>query len=537
MRSANLAAALVTLWAVSACSKARPVQGAPTDRTSWEEDVAPLFAARCSSCHSGPNAQAGYRTTSYLEALGPRAAPVAKAGEADSRLLQVIDPAHADAVHAPVAAAAFPVARAWVVDGRLSFFRSLVHEGGILNPANPDGEFHGAILENTAFNFDVCAGCHGTDFAGGKAQVSCLTCHPQGPTACDTCHGQPPATNAHLAHVLGPVGRPLDCSACHVKPAHFNDPGHLTTPDGKVKTKANVTFAAQSQAALPGPGRTGPPTYDPPTCSNIYCHGATLQNAGATHTVPSWTGGPAEAACGSCHGLPPPDHQAKYAGNNQCSACHPLTAPKAGTVAPTFHVDGVVQVGDNTNSCSSCHGNPQNPAPPRDLSGNTSPTALGVGAHQAHLTNAQGLTAPIPCASCHVVPAAVDSPGHIDHPLPATVTFSGLALNDGAAPAWDRNTATCSNTYCHGGGAQMANDTAGRLRTPVWTLGSSQAFCGSCHGVPPSTTAHAGVNPFDFGACARCHANTVTSNGTIIVTGPPGARTSAHINGVIDVTP
>src|SRR5690242_8703962 len=112
MRAAKLAAALVTLWALVACSKARPVQGAPTDRTSWEEDVAPVFAARCSSCHSGPNAQAGYRTTSYLEALGPRDKPVATAGDPSSRLLQVIDPAHADAEHAPAAAAVFPLARA-----------------------------------------------------------------------------------------------------------------------------------------------------------------------------------------------------------------------------------------------------------------------------------------------------------------------------------------------------------------------------------------------------------------------------------------
>ncbi|HET9751960.1 MAG TPA: CxxxxCH/CxxCH domain-containing protein, partial [Myxococcales bacterium] len=129
-----------------------------------------------------------------------------------------------------------------------------------------------------------------------------------------------------------------------------------------------------------------------------------------------------------------------------------------------------------------------------------------------------------------------DSPGHIDHPLPATVTFSGLAVADGATAVWDRATATCTN-YCHGGGGQMNNDVNFRLRKPVWTLGSSQAFCGSCHGVPPSTPAHAGVSPFDFGKCAGCHANTVTANGTIIVTGPPGARTSAHINGVIDVTP
>src|SRR4051812_25789064 len=114
--------AIVAL-AASACSKARPQQGRPAAPVSWEEDIAPLFAAQCSSCHAGTAAAAGYRTTSYLEALGPQSAPVAVAGDASSRLLRTIDPAAADAVHAPVSGA-YGKAREWVVDGRLSFFRS-----------------------------------------------------------------------------------------------------------------------------------------------------------------------------------------------------------------------------------------------------------------------------------------------------------------------------------------------------------------------------------------------------------------------------
>jgi predicted CxxxxCH...CXXCH cytochrome family protein len=513
------------LLSAAACSNARPQQGDLAQAVSWEEDVAPLFAANCNSCHSGSAPAGGYRTTSYLEALGPDSAPVAVAGDPNSLLLRTIDPARADAVHAAVSSVSDKV-NAWVVEGRLSFFRSQVHQGGILNPRDP--EFHGSVLRGLSWNFGICTNCHGADFAGGKAGVSCTQCHAQGPTACDTCHGQPPETGAHKAHILGAVGKKLDCSDCHVKPARFDAPGHLTTPDGKPKDQATLTFGAQASQA--GPGRTAPPSFSGGTCSNVYCHGGAFKDANASGTQPSWNGGSAQ--CGSCHGLPPASHDPS---SNVCSNCHQLTAKQGQIIAnPAFHADGVVQVGDNSGTCSACHGSPQSPAPPRDLSGNTSPSALGVGAHQAHLSGAQEISAPIACSACHEVPAEVHSPGHIDHPLPATVTFSGLAVNDGASPTWDRGSATCSSTYCHGGGVKMAADTAFKLRKPVWTLGTSQAFCGSCHGLPPATAAHAGIT---FPDCNRCHSSSVAANGGIIVSGPPGARTSTHLNGAIDVTP
>jgi predicted CxxxxCH...CXXCH cytochrome family protein len=358
---------LATALAAAACSKARPLQGDLGQPVSWQEEIAPLLAANCSSCHSGPQAAAGYRTTSYLEALGPVRAPVAVAGNPSSLLLTTIDPARADAVHAPVSSA-YGTVRAWVVDGRLSLFRSGVHESGILNPN--DDEFHSLIVRDANWNFAVCQQCHGTDLSGGKAGVSCNQCH------------------------------------------------------------------------------------------------------------------------------------------------------------------GFQVASDGSTTCSSCHGSAQTPAPPRDVSGNTSPSARGVGAHQAHVLGKTLISATIACSTCHQVPASVDSPGHIDHPRAATVTFSGLALADGAVPTW--NGASCSNSYCHGGGQDLAGDTAFALRTPMWTLGTSQAFCGSCHGIPPSTAAHAGVV---FPDCARCHANTVSPSGTILISGAPGARTSVHINGVVDVTP
>jgi len=205
------------------------------------------------------------------------------------------------------------------------------------------------------------------------------------------------------------------------------------------------------------------------------------------------------SVCQSCHGADLAGGKARVS----CQACHSLQVADDGI--PT---------------CSSCHGSAQSPAPPRDVSGNVSTSAPGVGAHEAHVAGRTFLSAPIACGTCHVVPKEIDSPGHIDHPKPATVVFSGLAVASGERPVWTG--ASCSATYCHGGA------------TPVWTLGTSQATCGTCHGVPPGDQRHAGIA---FPDCARCHPRTVTPQGGILVSGSGASRTSFHLNGAVDVGP
>jgi len=86
-----LQGALAVALAASSCSEARSREGTLANPVSWDEEVASLFAANCTSCHSGATPAGGYRTTSYLDALGPTSTPVAVAGNADSLLLQTID--------------------------------------------------------------------------------------------------------------------------------------------------------------------------------------------------------------------------------------------------------------------------------------------------------------------------------------------------------------------------------------------------------------------------------------------------------------
>ncbi|HWU88409.1 MAG TPA: CxxxxCH/CxxCH domain-containing protein [Kofleriaceae bacterium] len=159
-----------------------------------------------------------------------------------------------------------------------------------------------------------------------------------------------------------------------------------------------------------------------------------------------------------------------------------------------------------------CHGTDSSNAPPKSISGATETTSVAVGAHQQHLNVAPTWHRQIACVDCHVVPAEVDSPGHIDGDGKAEVTFSMIA---GAGATWSGTTCT---TRCHGntaiGGAQP---------TPTWTrVDGSQATCGSCHGVPPPAP-----HPTD-NKCASCHPT--MEEGSMTFRDP-----ASHINGVVDV--
>jgi len=324
-----------------------------------------------------------------------------------------------------------------------------VHPSGISDEQSPN--FHAYEIERRDYDLALCAGCHGEDFSGGKAGKSCLNCHEDGPTACTTCHGAAgPTSGNHPIH-LGEAK--LACAECHIVPEAWNSPGHT----GSVE----VTF---------GPLASKTPASFVDGACTVYCHGS---------AKPEWNAMPVRG-CDRCHGAPPPP---SHPPQSQCATCHPADAP---------HVDGNVQVGS---ACDSCHGKAGDAAPPNDLAGNQFTTALGVGAHQAHLQAQSAISAPIACATCHVVPAATNAAGHIDTPLPAEVVQS---------LGWNRTTETCATAWCHG------------PATPKWTE-TGGAFCGSCHGVPPATASH--NSSMSLSSCATCHPASFTK----------------HIDGVLDV--
>lgn len=325
-------------------------------------------------------------------------------------------------------------------------------DGSVSAGVHPDGfaATHGAEVAARGWDLTLCASCHGEDFSGGGADVSCLDCHEDGPTACDTCHEATPTTAAHPRHIAR-----YACAECHDVPDRWDAPGHIL----------NDTAPPEAFGYDADTGRCG-----------VTCHG---------DAQPRWTGGPAEAACGTCHGAPPEDHAW-----DRCETCHPADAP---------HVDGTLAVRD---TCDSCHGADGVSAPPVDLFGNMFTTASGVGAHRSHLDGPARLALPVPCTTCHVVPADRDDAGHLDTAPPAEVAVGA---------GWDGT--TCTNA-CHGS------------YTPTWTaVGVGEASCGTCHAVPPPAPWHDGAVTLQD--CNGCHPATIDSLGRLLLEG--------HINGHVDV--
>jgi predicted CxxxxCH...CXXCH cytochrome family protein len=368
-----------------------------------------------------------------------------------------------------------------------------IHPAGISDPDSED--FHGRELERRDWDFALCATCHGAELDGGAAGVSCISCHQDGVTACSTCHDAEPETAAHPAHL-----QRYECSECHKVPDRWDAEGHILAGGHADPAPAEVIFGEAAGWRPDFADAASEPVYDPDTgaCSGVYCHGDPLGDPAATDTRPVWTASqPAE--CGSCHGAPPASHPPVEA----CGSCHPDTAG---------HIDGELAIGDGP-GCSGCHGSDDSPAPPRDLAGNTNRSAIGVGAHRGHLEARLALRGPMPCSSCHRVPDEITSPGHIDSAAPVEVRLVG-------GGAWNRADATCTS-WSHGDSQ------------PVWTAGAGQVSCGTCHGIPPAGGSH--TPDMELTDCAGCHPATVDAFGNILRSGPPGAETSEHMDGSLDL--
>jgi predicted CxxxxCH...CXXCH cytochrome family protein len=410
----------------------------------------------------------------------------------------------------------------------------------------------------------ACSGCHSlTVSAADDTAIARPENHingrveVKGPSIpCNACHGDPAAKNpapgdpdtapaldvngnaattsigvgAHQSHLRAKLSAPVACGACHTVPTAVDSPGHnigsfasaicgachaaIPSPGSSshdAGTRAPVVFAALARVD----GATPTWNRSSATCSN-YCHGQTL--FGGSNLKPKWTQvDGTQAACGTCHGLPPP---APHSPSNACSSCHDTVAADDVTIAkPAQHVDGKVNViGGST--CHGCHGSETSSAPPRDTHGNTATDAIGVGAHQRHL-QAAAMSNPIACDQCHSVPSSMShSNGAVE------LTWGALARAKGLTPRFNPTAATCSTVWCHapiGYGQSVAGTAGGSNHAPTWTrVGASQAACGTCHANPPGTGAH---GKHVRAGCDACHSGYSSSS----------VNRANHVNGKVDV--
>jgi predicted CxxxxCH...CXXCH cytochrome family protein len=503
---------------IAACSQDRDTTTGPVP-VVYDVDVAPILQAHCAECHGNGEAPpaAGWSVTTFLGTIAcvqPSSAPATLPSSPRAPILAAL----ATAPHVGLLSRGDQsTLTSWVLGGTPAYVAG-VHDPSIIDPRAAG--FHGTLLGASHWSQmldatapGACGQCHaGTPARPAGVTLSapgapdCTSCHdqPGGVLACSTCHGsgtlafppRDPCFFAGKAFDVGgahaPHGEPsairstgLPCSTCHPVPGATVIAG--LHGDGKVEVTFDSTLTH------------GPATYDPASgaCA-VSCH----QLGGLDPNV-TWTQPPAPVGCNDCHLSPPANH---YTGS--CTGCH-AEANATGTalIPGPLHINGKVDLGNGSGECGACHGTGTSPWPPTRV-------------HAAHQNPT--LTEPLACTSCHVVPATILDPVHLDGTV--HVTFSGLATARGASPVW--NGTSCTNVACHG--ANLADPAA----VPLWSdTSGAQAKCGACHGIPPSEhTQSASCNRSD------CHGSEVTlgANGAPLIS---AVGKLLHVDGIIEPGP
>lgn len=452
-----------------------------------------------------------------------------------------------------------------------------LHPTGWINPV-----VHGAAAKSQPGadkGFNNCQTCHGADFRGGTTGVSCFSanspngsCHLRNGSPVNAPHAALPwraasPSPSHTSVVDDAQGlNAAVCAQCHLRganlrtailtsyasgtPGCFNSTlchGTMGHPTGwadpaqhGATAKSNLTFCQTCHSNNPngGPGSNprfnvvlGRLTAGCETCHMINtAHPPVVQLPAAFGiTSPDPLGTPWFRhrtatnfdACNRCHGATL-GGVAEGGVGPRCQNCHVAASPLT-TI-------------NNPDPCTSCHSQPP--------SGTVYPNINA--AHSNHLT--VNVATGALCNECHLGFGS----GTLLHftkaslqptPQVASMAFGTLSKTGGLVPAYTSATQQCTNTYCHGN-AMPGGDTTGTNRSPVWTAATyppvlSAAFCGKCHGFPPSTASgHPAVTvPAGFpgsvsiGTTCSCHSNINPSGNSyanIFVS------KALHINGTLE---
>lgn len=217
---------------------------------------------------------------------------------------------------------------------------------------------HGAPPPAPHPQMSNCSHCHGAVVADDNETIIDKDLHVDGRVdvsfdqSCTSCHGDgatnaapprdvegnrgtdAPGVGAHQSHLdTGNRARAVQCAECHVVPQDVLATGHLDSA-----RPAELVFSGVATAN----GAT--PSYQSGSCQNTACHGAVLSEgpSGGSNNTPTWTAvDGTQAACGSCHGLPPPPPHPLP--TYPCHECHfNVNADDTTFNRPDLHVDGIV---------------------------------------------------------------------------------------------------------------------------------------------------------------------------------------------------
>jgi predicted CxxxxCH...CXXCH cytochrome family protein len=372
---------------------------------------------------------------------------------------------------------------------------------------------------------------------------------------------------AHKAHVVGrpEFGSGVGCGACHAVPVE-GDTSHATGASATPSqgSRATVTFSAIAAGlvddSMHAPASATPAAYAGSATQSggstagscvTYCHGNFGWKNPDTGIIDygygaagqpvsmSWTS-TTDLTCNSCHGTSAGAQATHPGGNHQtddnCGSCHAgytRTSVNAANHLNGKAISGVDYVprSATSNSCTGCHGDTARASvpsttqdafgqplgkvsPPKDAQSGAWTNSYGIGAHEAHVNQADlpAVAKPIECTICHgTVPTTTSPSGTHQNGTPNT-QFTGIA----AGTTYNAITHDCSTSYCHG------NFAGGNAETINWGTGAlAKRSCTTCHGAPPPAP-H--VQNTSCGTTG-CHAGYTSS--TVDV--------NKHVNGTVDL--
>ena len=349
-------------------------------------------------------------------------------------------------------------------------------------PAEYDHSFY--PLEN-GHQAVQCAQCH-VDHRYVGTPKKCELCHTAPndhvygiDTRCEACHvteGWKPATASHSSFPLADGHASLQCSQCHADTKYSETPKTCETchtlPEGHFNTQRfNTTVGCSSCHVTSGWSSA---SFDHSFYSLTEAH--TSASCTDCHVGGQYSGTP--QSCSSCHGTPQ-NHPINN--NNNCVQCHRTSAWSPAS----YDHSGFTLTGSHASvSCSSCHSS---------------------GVYSGLSTS---------CASCHSPPA--------DHPIPNPGSCGSCHSTSGFGSASGGHTGfpltgahgslACSS--CHSGGVYtgLSTSCASCHQTPSTHTGLS-TNCFSCHSgntFSPSIYVHPQTGPHVPSgdrrlACSSCH--------------------------------
>ncbi|MBI5695946.1 MAG: CxxxxCH/CxxCH domain-containing protein [Nitrospirae bacterium] len=342
--------------------------------------------------------------------------------------------------------------------------------------------------------------CHGTAVMrwGGALVADCQSCHSDQGAGTWANHS---STGKHKKHSDSTTYK-YACEVCH---ATINAATNIAHGEGDVSANqaAEVIFHSASTV-----WRT-----------KIYGNGGNAFRYKEMDAALGTTMTPGYVA-GTLAGSDPVNVNRKWT-NGTCSNvwCHSSGTSTPSYVNPTWNGAAV--------TCTTCHGDK---------------TTLTTNKHAVHI-NAPNL-GNLGCADCHKMTVSADTTvsTYANH-VNGTRNVSFKAFNSYTGGM--SGTLTCRNNYCHSSGQA----TPAFRTTAAWTAATNNG-CDDCHGSEGAsyvsgapeyanvTTAGSNANNSHYvtahvsgtADCFRCHANTVASDGTTILS------TGKHINGFRNVS-